>query len=323
MAAKACWSTFRPACDLASRSAGWGPPCIATLGANSTASTKAAPRQACGQSTMTTPPSVSRTLSARTSVCSSVSPDAYVAQVASSSASRLMWTRDHGSIRSSPGVWASVRQPVKALAQRSAMVGAGMGAGVNASACWSRAAITCSTSSGCHGIAGCRPSTSSRTRANQGSRSTTPHSRGTDSCRATVTESNAIRTRPSCRCRSTLTGFNSRVPPLTKHRVPSAHRTRAARPGLNPLRWVLASTTGAPQMFSIAARTGLGTSPQATRRPSEDGTVTRGSLPVAGPDRQMGFRASWAPEGTGSRSTASVEVGWRAVEGAQKGGQRR
>jgi len=77
----------------------------------------------------------------------------------------------------------------------------------------------------------------------------------------------------SRRCIPGLCGFASADTALTNHRMPSAQRSLAAAPGLNPPRWVCAATTGAPQISSAAARTSAGSISQATRMPSAAGAV--------------------------------------------------
>ena len=119
-----------------------------------------------------------------------------------------------------------------------------------------------------NGTAGWRPATSSRIKAIHGGRSTVPHSRRTGNCRLMIRGSSVARTRPSCRCNPGVSGLACADTAFTKYRVPLAHRTRAARPGLNPPGCVRASTTAAPHTTSIAARTGAGTCSHPMRTPS-------------------------------------------------------
>ena len=143
----------------------------------------AAPRQACGQSTIITPPLAIRRLSARMSACSSVSPAAWTVQVASRAASSGRRALDHGSRRSSSGTWDSVRHPVKSVPRYSERVGTATGAGVRTSATWSSVASTASSSRSRQGSSGCPPAASSATSANHGPDSAVPRSRGTGSSR--------------------------------------------------------------------------------------------------------------------------------------------
>lgn len=280
---------------------------MATLGAKSTSSAKAAPRQACGQSTMIRPRSaVSSTLSARMSACSSAARAECGSQADSSRASSSRCARDHGSRRSCSADPASVRQPLNIPACTSAKVRTWIGAGVSASASRSRMPISCARSAARQGSAGGRPPTSSSTSANQGPRSTVPRSRGAGTCPATMSGSSAARCRASRRCISGLSGFASADTALTNHRVPSAQRTLAATPGLNPPGCVLAAVTGAPQTSSTAARTFPGRSAQATRIPSAAGAVMP-VKPAASPGgRQRVIR------GPGSRWPAGSRASGRA-----------
>jgi hypothetical protein len=214
------------------------------------------------------------------SACSRVLPAAWAAQVASRPASSARRARDHGSMRSSSGVAERVRQPVKSVPRYSATEGTVAGAGVRASASRSSAASTKSSSPSRHGSSGWWPATSSTTSANHGPSSAVPHSRGTGRCPAAISESSSVSTLASWRCSLGASGLSSADAALTKHRVPSAQRTRAATPGLKPPGWVWASTTGAPHTRSIAPRIGRGTSCQATLAPSAGGALTPGSVRV-------------------------------------------
>jgi hypothetical protein len=97
---------------------------------------------------------------------------------------------------------------------------------------------------------------SSTMSANHGPCSAVPISRGTG------------------RCLAAISGSRSADAALTKNRLPSAQRTRAATPGLKPPGWVRASITEEPQARSIAIRAGCGTSCQATLVLSAVGALT-------------------------------------------------
>ena len=74
---------------------------------------------------------------------------------------------------------------------------------------------------------------SCRINAIHGGRSTVPYRRGIGSCRLVMSGSSAARTRASCRCSPGVSGLACADTAFTKYRAPLAHRTRAARPGLN------------------------------------------------------------------------------------------
>ena len=98
-------------------------------------------------------------------------------------------------------------QPAKSSASRSAAVGTcDTGLGVSAAAIAARAASTAASSSACHGVAGCRPSTSVKTSATHSPSSYQPSSRGVGAYGGS-----AAAMRASARCRMGLSGVLCRA----------------------------------------------------------------------------------------------------------------
>ncbi len=245
---------------------GAGPPWAATEGAISATSTHAAPRVAHGQSTTAIPSMpVSRMLSARRSVCRRVSPRTPAAQSRSRSMSRPRWRRHQSSARSRIAGSSDSRCQQVITGARSVSISGtdAAGLGVSASCKPPMPSRTILSWSARHGRAGRCPSTSLNTNATQMPSSYVPISLATG-----AVAGSAAATRASRRWMSGLSGFCVDETALTNARLPSALRIRAAAPGENPPRWVVASATGHPTMSSTAARTMRGRSCQANRTPS-------------------------------------------------------
>src|SRR4051812_10579890 len=162
------------------------------------------------------------------------------------------------------------------------------------------------SSAGCHGVTGCAPSTSSRTRATQSASSYVPRSRGMCGSAGSRAETAA-----SCRCRITERSFCRGLTALTNARRPSAVRTRSAVPGENPLAWEAACTTGLPRMSSTPRRTCGGTSAHRIRTPAAVGM--RDMLPACRSPARADYAADRLPRrARGSRRLSSR--GDRSVE---------
>ena len=154
---------------------------------------------------------------------------------------------------------------------------AATGDGVRSAVSRLSASTTRSSSSATHGWAGGRPSISSNTSTTQPS---PPWSSDHNRRGVGAMDGSRDATRISRRWNVGATGLGTLHTALAKTRRPDAVISRAARPGENPPRMVVAAATGSASQLSIAARICSGSCSQSIRRPSARGSdVDMSTLP--------------------------------------------